>query len=89
MTAVLMVEAPDCPAVTDTDDGAAPIEKSSVTTAFTVSDTDVVWVADAPVPVTTSVTIPAAVLAAVSIVITELPPAVTDVGLNDTVTPAG
>ncbi|HJQ02044.1 MAG TPA: hypothetical protein VJ851_10605 [Jatrophihabitans sp.] len=80
---------PDCPAVTDTDDGAALIEKSSTGTALTVSDTETVWVADAPVPVTTNEYVPAVALESTVRVMVELPPAVTELGLNDAVTPEG
>ena len=49
---VEIVLEPELPAVTVTLVGLALIEKSLLTTAFTTRVTVVVWVADAPVPVT-------------------------------------
>jgi hypothetical protein len=56
---------------------------------LTVSDTVVEWVALVPVPLTVTEYVPAGVVDEVEIVIVEDPPAVTAVGLNDTVAPEG
>ena len=53
VTVVLMVEVPLWPWTTDTLFGLALIEKSSG--RVTVSETEVLWVAEAPVPVTVTV----------------------------------
>ena len=53
VTLVLMLEVALEPWTTDTLLGLAPIEKSSGT--LTVSATEVLWVAEAPVPVTVTV----------------------------------
>ena len=67
--------------------GLALIEKSSVMGAVTLSEIEVEWVADVPVPVT--VTVPAGVDDVVLIVRVELLPALTELGLNVAVAPAG
>jgi hypothetical protein len=54
VTAVEMVDVPFAPCTRLRLDGLAEIEKSFVTGAVTVKDTEVVWVAELPVPVTTS-----------------------------------
>ena len=59
------------------------------TTGLTVSEIDVVCVADAPVPVTVTVTVPTGVEADVEIVNVELCPEVIDAGANDADAPAG
>lgn len=68
--------------------GLAEIEKS-FTAETTVNDTEVVCVAEAPVPVTVIEYVPAGVLAPAVSVSVELLPLVTDAGLNDAVAPAG
>jgi hypothetical protein len=70
-------------------DGLALIEKSFVTGAVTVRPTVVACVAVDPVPVIVSVNVPAAVVDVVATERIELPPAVTDGGLNVPVAPAG
>jgi hypothetical protein len=69
--------------------GLAEIEKSDAAAAVTVTVTVVECVALVPVPVTVIGYVPAAVLAPTLTVIVEEPPAVTDVGLNETVIPVG
>src|SRR5258708_6642241 len=54
----------------------------------TVRVTEVVCVAEGPVPVTISVYVPAAAVPVFTLSV-ELPPAVTDVGLSDAVAPLG
>ena|SRR5882762_8577391 len=68
--------------------GFAPIEKS-FGAAVTVRVTPVECVALVPVPVTVTVYVPGGVVPAVAIVMVELLPAATAVGLNDAVAPAG
>src|SRR5438477_9928605 len=68
--------------------GFAPIEKS-FGAAVTVRVTAVECVALVPVPVMVTVYVPGGVVPAVAIVIVELLPAATAVGLNDAVAPAG
>jgi hypothetical protein len=72
-------------------EGWARIEKSFFPpdTDFTVKVTVVVWVADAPVPVTVIVDAAVGVESEVVIVSVELPPAVTLVGLNEALAPLG
>src|SRR5665213_1470770 len=65
------------------------MEKSLVTTALTVRENEVVWVAEVPVPVTVMAVVPAGVAPVVDTVMVELPPEVTDVGLKVTVVPGG
>ena len=67
--------------------GDIAIEKSFV--AVTVSCNEVVCVADAPVPTTPSVKVPVVALAAALKVSCAELPAVTEVGVNEPVTPAG
>ena len=69
--------------------GEAEIEKSFGGGAVTVRATLVVCVALVPVPVTVIVYGPGAVDEPTLTVIVEEPPAVTEVGLNDTVVPDG
>lgn len=68
--------------------GLALIEKSLVTGAVMVNETVVAWVALAPVPVAVTVYVPGAAVPALSVSV-ELPPAVTDAGLNEAEAPAG
>src|SRR3989442_1682923 len=75
---------PPCAAVTM--HGLAPIEKSE---GVTVSETVVLWLALAPVPVTVTVYVPGAVVAPTPRVSVELPPALIGFGLKDGVTPEG
>src|SRR5207245_10959931 len=67
--------------------GLALIEKSSGT--VTVSETEVLCVAEAPVAVTVRVSLPTGVDVTVLIVIDELHPAVTVLGLQGAAAPAG
>jgi hypothetical protein len=85
---VEMVDVPLEPCWTETLVGLALIEKS-FGAAVTVRVTVVACVALVPVPVTVTVYVPGGVVPAVVIVIVELLPAVTAVGLNDAVAPAG
>jgi hypothetical protein len=89
VVAVEIVEVAGLPAFTVADDGLAEIEKSFAAAAFTVSETDVVCVADEPVPVTVIGYVPAGVDDVVDNVSVEEPPEFTDVGLNAAVAPAG
>src|SRR3982750_3630403 len=72
-----------------------PLSKPPFTTppggaaAVTASDTVVVCVEDAPVPVTVIVYVPGAVDDPTASVNVDEAPALTDVGLNDAVVPAG
>src|SRR5437879_3697675 len=66
--------------------GLAAIEK--LFGGLTVSVTEVVCVAEVPVPVTVSVYVPTAAVPVFTVSV-ELPPAVTDVGLSDAVAPLG
>ena len=86
---VEIVDDPLEPCWTETLVGFALIEKSFGGTAVTVSVTVVLWVAAEPVPVTVIVYVPVAVPPPTVSVSVELPPAVTEVGLNDAVTPDG
>jgi hypothetical protein len=86
---VEIVLVPPAPWDTSTVEGLALIEKSFVTPDRTVSTTDVVWVAEAPVPVTVIVDVAVGVESDVVIVSVELPPAVTLVGLNEALAPVG
>src|SRR5256714_9157477 len=85
---VEIVDVPFEPCWIDTLVGLAPIEKSWGA-AVTVRVTVVECVAVVPVPVTVTVYVPGAVVPEVAIVMVELLPAVTAVGLNDAVAPAG
>src|SRR5580765_4664057 len=89
VTAVEIADVPLAPWLTLTPAGDAEIEKSFGGGTVTVSATLVECVALAPVPVTVIVYGPAAVDEPTLTVIVEEPPAVTDVGLNDTVAPDG
>ena len=89
VTAVEMVDVAGLPAVTVADDGLAAIEKSFAAGAFTVSETDVVCVAEVPVPVMVIGYVPAGVDDAVDKVSVEDPPELTEVGLNVAEAPAG
>src|SRR5207245_1717166 len=69
--------------------GPAAMEKLFTTGTDTTSDTEVVRVADAPVPVTTTLYVPPGVVAPVERVSRALDPVVTLAGLKVAVTPAG
>src|SRR5215210_2931260 len=86
VTAVAIVDAPLDPCATVTDAGDAEMEKSEPTT---LSVTAVVCVPLEPVPVIVIVYVPGAVDAPTLTVIVDEPPALTDVGLKETVVPAG
>src|SRR6266550_1282731 len=88
VTAVEMVEVPFAPCTSERLAGLALIEKSFVTGAVIVKLTVVLCVALAPVPVTVIVYVPAGAVPAPSVSV-ELPPAVTDAGLNEAVAPEG
>jgi hypothetical protein len=66
----------------------ALIEKSSGG-ADTVSGTEMLWMAEAPVPVTVIVEVPTGVEAEVVTVIVEFPPEEIEAGLKEAVAPAG
>ena len=88
--AVLIVLVPAAPWATERLAGLALMEKLLVTGAVTVRATVVVWVAEAAVPVIVTVTGPPRVAVPLAVrVSVELPPAVTEVGLNEAVTPDG
>ena len=90
VTAVLIVLVPAAPWATERLDGVAPMLKSFGTGAVTVRATDVVWVAEAAVPVIVTVTGPPMVAPPLAVrVRVELPPAVTEVGTKPAVTPLG
>ncbi len=90
VTAVPIVEVTPAPPCTDdTLVGLALIEKSFATGPVMVQLTVAVCVADAPVPVIVSDTVPAGVVAPAVRVKVELAPAVTLVGLKAAVAPAG
>src|SRR5207245_2754873 len=88
VTAVEMVDVPFVPCTRERLAGLALIEKSFVTGAVIVKVTGVLCVALVPVPVTVMVYVPAAAVPAPSVSV-ELPPAVTDAGLNEAVAPEG
>ena len=88
VTAVEIVDVPFAPCTSERLAGLALIEKSFVTGAVIVKLTVVLCVALAPVPVTVIVYVPAAAVPAPSVSV-ELPPAVTDAGLNEAVAPEG
>jgi len=88
VTAVEMVEVPFAPCTSERLAGFAVIEKSFATGAVIVKVTTVLCVALVPVPVTVIVYVPTAALPAPSVSV-ELPPAVTDAGLNEAVAPEG
>lgn len=87
VTAVETVESPLAPCANERLAGLALIEKS-FGGAVIVKETVVVWVALVPVPVTVTVYVPVAAVPAPSVSV-ELPPAVTDAGLNEAVAPDG
>ena len=87
-TAVAMVDVALPPCIADTLLGFAPIVKS-FGAAVTVSVTVVLCVALGAVPVTVTVYVPGVVPVPTLNVSVELPPAVTTLGLNDAVAPAG
>jgi hypothetical protein len=87
VTAVEMVEVPLPPWTMETLVGLELIEKSFAGGAI-VSERVAACVALVPVPVTVTVYVPAAAVPALTVSV-ELPPAVTDVGLNDADDPAG
>jgi hypothetical protein len=90
MRPVVMVGATDPPATTLPDVGLAAIVKSSAGgVGLTVRLTVVEWVAEVAVPVTVIVLDAAGVELDVEIVIVDVPPLVTEAGLNDAVVPAG
>jgi len=86
VTAVEIVLVPEAPCTRLKLVGLAAIEK--LFGGLTVSVTEVVCVAEVPVPVTVSVYVPAAAVPVFTVSV-ELPPAVTDVGLSDAVAPLG
>ncbi len=88
VTAVEMVDVPFAPCARERLAGLALIEKSFATGAVIVNVTGVLCVALAPVPVTVIVYAPAAAVPAPRVSV-ELPPAVTDAGLNEAVAPEG
>ena len=87
---VLIVEEPEPPRVTVTEEGEALMVKFGVT-PVTVSETVVVCVIPPPTPVTVMVYVPGVTLAPTAMVITELPVPGAGIGftLNVTVTPLG
>src|SRR5439155_10468399 len=88
VAAVEMVDVPLAACARERLVGLALIEKSFATGAVIVKVTGVLCVALAPVPVTVIVYVPAAAVPAPSVSV-ELPPAVTDAGLNEAVAPEG
>ena len=88
VTAVEMADVPFAPCARERLAGLALIEKSFATAVVIVKVTVVLCVALAPVPVTVIVYVPAAAVPAPSVSV-ELPPAVTDAGLNEAVAPEG
>ncbi len=89
MTAVEIVDDPLEPCWIETFVGFALIEKSfGGGGAVTVNEKVVEWAALVPVPVTVIVYVPGVALPAPTVSV-ELAPAVTDVGLNETVAPTG
>ena len=88
VTAVEIVDVPFAPCTSERLAGLALMEKSFATGAVIVKVRAVLCVALAPVPVTVIVYVPAAAVPAPSVSV-ELPPAVTDAGLNEAVAPEG
>lgn len=88
---VLIVEEPELPRLTVTEEGDELIVKSAGLDEVTVSETVVVCVIPPPTPVTVMVYVPGVTLAATAIVITELPVPGAGMGLTlkVTVTPLG
>jgi hypothetical protein len=89
VTAVDMVATADEPRSAVNVAGLAAMEKLFTTGPDTTSDTEVVRVADTPVPVITTLYVPPAVVAPVERVSRALDPVVTLAGLKVAVTPAG
>src|SRR5213080_2235404 len=89
VTAVDMVATADEPRSAVNVAGLAAMEKLFTTGSDTTSDTEVVRVADTPVPVITTLYVPPAVVALVERVSRALDPVVTLAGLKVAVTPAG
>jgi hypothetical protein len=89
VTAVDMVATADEPRSAVNVAGLAAMEKLFTTGSDTTSDTEVVRVADTPVPVITTLYVPPAVVAPVERVSRALDPVVTLAGLKVAVTPAG
>jgi hypothetical protein len=87
--AVAMVATAKPPAANEMLAGLAEIEKSVGGAAITVSETVVACVPVVAEPVTVTLEIEAAALAAAVTVIVELCPEDTEAGVNDTVTPTG
>ena len=88
VVAVEMVLVVLLPCATLTMAGLALMEKSGGW-GLTVSETVVLWVAEGPAPVTVTLTVPVGVDEVVAIVMVELPPVVTLVGLKLAVAPLG
>jgi hypothetical protein len=88
-TPTLTVELPLLPAFTVSEVGLADTVKSGCCTGFTCSVTLALWVRLPLVPVTVSVYVPAAVVLAVETLNVEEPEPLTEVGLNEVVTPVG
>lgn len=88
---VVIVEDPELPRVTVTEDGEALMVKFGGFDEVTVSETVVVCVIPPPTPVTVMVYVPGVTLAATAMVITELPVPGAGIGLTlkVTVTPLG
>ena len=89
VTAVDMVATADEPRSAVNVAGLAAMEKLFTTGSDTTSDTEVVRVAETPVPVITTLYVPPAVVAPVERVSRALDPVVTLAGLKVAVTPAG
>jgi len=89
VTAVDMVATADEPRSAVNVAGLAAMEKLFTTGSDTTSDTEVVWVAETPVPVITTLYTPTAVVAPVERVSRALDPAVMLAGLKVAVIPAG
>src|SRR5207302_1750020 len=89
VTAVDMVATADGPRSAVNVAGLGAMEKLLTTGTDTTRDTGVVRVADAPVPVITTLYVPPAVVAPVERVSRALDPVVTLAGLKVAVTPAG
>jgi len=87
VTVLLMVEPPELPCATETEAGAAPMEKLGG--PVTVRETVVVWLVLPEVPVTVMLYVPVTVDEATAIVMVEVPAPVIEVGLKLTVTPVG
>src|SRR5438874_1510284 len=88
-TPVATVTAPDEPRTTAREAGRAPREKLATTGTATTGESEVVRVADGPVPVIATLYVPPAVVAPVERVSRALDPVVTLAGLKVALTPAG